>query len=230
METAKGQKNDLEKAQYSFVMSIVEMIDNKEHSIGEHVRRTRGYAEIIIRELLDKGFYRDKLDEDTISRILNAAPLHDIGKLYTPNEILNKPGKLTKEEFEIMKLHTINGGKIIDVLIKKACNKTEYIEVLNCAKEQALYHHERWDGTGYPFGLSREDIPLSARITSIADVFDALTSKRVYRDALSVDEALRIILDETGKHFDPKIVSAFLSAFHEIKPIIEEKEKKSKNN
>lgn len=221
MELISGEKNIIEQAEHSFVMSIVEQLDHKESSAGEHVRRTTAYVKIIIEELLQKGFYKDQIDEDFIVKVLYASPLHDIGKLYTPDEILNKPGKLSKDEFEIMKMHTINGANVIDEVIKKNISDSNLVNLLSCAKEIALYHHERWDGTGYPASLFHDNIPLSARIVSIADVFDALTSKRVYRDALTVDTALRIILDEVGKQFDPRVVSAFLSSFDKIQDVLE---------
>jgi putative two-component system response regulator len=141
-----------------------------------------------------------------------ASPLHDIGKLGIPDAILLKPGALTKEEWEIMKLHTIIGAQIL------SGSKIRY---LKAAEKIALYHHEKWDGTGYPEGLKGEKIPLFARITAIADVFDALTTDRPYRKALSVEDALQIIKNERGSHFDPQIVDIFFKIKEEILSIKE---------
>lgn len=209
----------------AFIMSIIDMIDNDKHSVGAHALRTSSYSKIIAKELLKKGYYCDQIDDEFILYLVEGSLLHDIGKMYTPDGILNKPGKLTPEEFEIMKRHTLDGGLIIDDFINKNKENVELVKLLNFAKDMALCHHEKWNGTGYPFGLSKEEIPLAARIISIADVFDALTSKRVYRNAMSIQEALEIINAESGNQFDPKVVSAFLSGLSEIQAIGESKEK-----
>ena len=209
-------KNDVQKIQHAFIMTMVLMIDSKDKGVYKHAKRTSKYAELLCRELVKMGYYLDRIDEQFITKLIYTAPLHDIGKLYTPDEILNKPGKLTNEEFEIMKLHTVEGANIVEGIIKRFPNNTNYTDLLTLAKEISLYHHEKWDGTGYPERLSESDIPLSARIIAVADVFDALTSKRVYRDAMSYEEALNIIKDGSKTHFDPKIVLAFMHAFESI--------------
>jgi putative two-component system response regulator len=150
-----------------------------------------------------------KLNKDFIKKITLASPLHDIGKIGIPDSILLKPGKLTPEEFEIMKTHTLIGAKILN------SSKQELIQF---AKEIALYHHEKYNGKGYPFNLKGEEIPLSARIVAIADVFDALTSKRPYKEPYTISDTIDIIKKDSKEHFDPEIVNIFLK---NIKDIVE---------
>ncbi len=142
-----------------------------------------------------------------------AAPLHDIGKIHIPDAVLNKPGKLTEEEFEIMKTHTTAGEALL-AYAKAELGESGY---LNTAAQMAAYHHEWWDGTGYPYGISGEEIPLCARIMAVADVFDALTSKRCYKSAMPLEKAYEIIKKEAGTHFDPAIVDAFLGKAMNVK-------------
>jgi len=136
-----------------------------------------------------------------------AAPLHDIGKIHIPDAVLNKPGKLTEEEFEVMKTHTTAGEELL-THAKAELGESGY---LNTAVEMAAYHHEWWNGKGYPYGISGEEIPLCARIMAVADVFDALTSKRCYKSAMPLEKAYAIIREESGTHFDPAIVEAFFA-------------------
>ncbi|MBP5686217.1 MAG: HD domain-containing protein, partial [Clostridia bacterium] len=146
--------------------------------------------------------YRNLLTDDVIDRMENAAPLHDVGKIIVSDTILLKPGKLTEEEFEKMKIHTSAGEELIAKLFRNM-NDTEFLQT---AKDIAVYHHERWDGKGYPKGLSQDAIPLCARIMAIADVYDALISVRVYKPAIDPEKALEIIMSESGTHFDPDII------------------------
>jgi HD-GYP domain-containing protein (c-di-GMP phosphodiesterase class II) len=145
-----------------------------------------------------------------------SAPLHDVGKIRIPDAVLNKPGKLTPEEFEIMKTHATVGKEIID----KAISTVEGGSYLKEARNMAAYHHERWDGKGYPEGLKGEEIPLSARVMAVADVFDALTSKRIYKPAFSIEEALKIIEEGRGTQFDPRCVDVFLEALPDVRAVI----------
>jgi HD-GYP domain-containing protein (c-di-GMP phosphodiesterase class II) len=155
--------------------------------------------------------------------VVSSAPLHDVGKINVSDLILNKPGKLTDEEFEIMKTHTTAGGNIIASIIDKIPDSDYLLE----AKNLAMYHHEKWNGKGYPAGLAGEDIPLSARVMAVADVFDALISDRCYKKGFPYDKAFSIILEERGKQFDPKIVDAFFAAEDQI---LEVADKFSENN
>ena len=145
-----------------------------------------------------------------------SAPLHDIGKINISDTILNKPGKLTPEEYEIMKTHTTAGKHIME----KAINTVKGENYLKEARNMAAYHHEWWDGNGYPEGLKGQVIPLSARVMAVADVFDALTSKRIYKEAMPFEEAIDIIKQESGTHFDPKCVEVFAEAEEEIRLVL----------
>ena len=155
--------------------------------------------------------------------VVASAPLHDVGKIMVPDAILNKPGKLTDEEFELMKTHTTEGAKVIDDVIHKVGNiKSGY---LNEAKNMAHYHHEKWNGKGYPEGLAGEDIPLSARIMAVADVFDALVSRRCYKPPFTFEDAMGIIQKDAGTHFDPNVVKAFVDAQVRVRAVTAETHK-----
>ncbi|MFT4004424.1 MAG: HD domain-containing phosphohydrolase [Lacrimispora sp.] len=148
--------------------------------------------------------------------IVLSSPLHDIGKVGIPDQILLKPGKLTPEEYEIMKNHAVLGGDAI-LSVEKLIGGAETF--LTCAREIAYFHHEKWDGSGYPSGLSREAIPLPARLMAVVDVYDALTSRRIYKEAVSHEKAVSIIREDAGKHFDPDVVNAFLALEEKFKGI-----------
>jgi HD-GYP domain-containing protein (c-di-GMP phosphodiesterase class II) len=197
----------------NIVTALADMVESRDENTGDHVKRTSLYVRIISDEMLKERIYPETLNKDYAEKLVQAAPLHDIGKIKISDTILNKPGKLTPEEFNMMKEHTIEGGKIIDEALK-GISGDSYLEV---AKEVAMYHHERWDGTGYMKGLKGENIPLSARIMAVADVFDALVSKRSYKEPFSYEEALKIIKEETGTHFDPLVIKAFMNAQDKVK-------------
>ena len=211
--------------QYAFIMSIIDMVDSMGAGVGEHATRTSLYSQIIAEELVNLGFYTDEIDDDFITKLFYSAPLHDIGKVYIPDKILNKPGPLTNIEFDIMKKHAQVGAEIIDDMINDASKDAKFKDLLAFARDIVLYHHEKWDGSGYPCGLSGYDIPLSARILAISDVFDAISSKRVYKEPMPIEDALELIVSKSGTHFDPRIVSAFLLAFDAIKEVLAEKSK-----
>ena len=153
----------------------------------------------------DNDRYKDYLTPKMCEYIVSAAPLHDIGKIAVSDLILCKPGKLTDEEFEKMKIHTVKGGEIINNILNELGDK----EFLSVAYDVAISHHEKWNGLGYPYGKKEEEIPLPGRIMAIADVFDALVAKRVYKDPMPVDKAINIIINDAGTHFDPNIVEIF---------------------
>ncbi len=171
----------------------------RDTATGAHIWRISHYSQLIAREM--------ELSPDEVEDILYASPMHDIGKIATPDHILLKPGKLTEAEWSIMEEHTLIGEQILN-----GSNQT----LLAMAGDIASGHHERWDGSGYPRGLSGEDIPLSARITAVADVFDALTTERVYKDAWTSDKAFKYIKEKSGSHFDPRCVDAFLDSSVEV--------------
>ena len=217
VEQLEKQTETISQMQTGLIMVLADMVENRDESTGDHVRKTAAYTGIIMKHLKQKGYYTEQLTEKFMKDVERSAPLHDIGKITIPDAVLNKPGKLTDEEFAIMKTHTSAGKKIIEEAIDNV-KGSDYLEE---AKYLAGYHHEKWNGTGYPEGLSGEAIPLSARIMAVADVFDALVSKRCYKDAFSFEKAMSIIKESAGSHFDPKVVEAFVSAEEEVRQIAE---------
>lgn len=188
------------------IFAMAKLVESRDPETGAHLERIRGYARIIARDLSSKEKFRDQIDADYARRIYLTSPLHDIGKVGIPDSVLLKPGRLNDREFEIMKTHTTIGGETLDAALQHYPN----VDFLCMARDIALTHHEHFDGSGYPSGLVGEDIPLCGRIVALADVYDALMSKRVYKEPFSHDIARSIIIEEKGKHFDPDIVEAFL--------------------
>lgn len=188
--------------QSHFIEELASVIETRDTDTGEHVQRTKMYVELIANELKKYDKYKDELTDKEIDRIISAAPLHDLGKITVSDTILLKPGKLTKEEFDIIKTHTTKGGEMIDSFFEKLDDVDFREEAYNIV----MAHHEKWDGSGYPKGLKGEDIPLSARIMAISDVFDALVSKRVYKEPMNPEEAFAILIKDAGTHFDPNII------------------------
>lgn len=204
------------RMQSGMITFMAEVVENRDDNTGGHIRRTAEYVKCIAEELKKRGTYSDILTDRYISNMIVAAPLHDVGKIHIPDAVLNKPGKLTEEEFAVMKTHTTEGEKLI-TRAKEDLGESEY---LNMAVEMAAYHHERWDGKGYPYGISGEEIPLCARIMAVADVFDALTSKRCYKNAMPLDKAYAIIREDSGTHFDPAVAEAFFAAAEHIETLV----------
>lgn len=192
--------------QSGMITFMAEVVENRDDNTGGHIRRTADYVEQIAKELKRQGAYPDILSDRYMKDMIVAAPLHDIGKIHIPDAVLNKPGRLSDDEFAVMKTHTTAGEE----LLKRAKEELGESGYLNTAVEMAAYHHEWWNGRGYPYGISGEEIPLCARIMAVADVFDALTSKRCYKDAMPVEKAYAIIREESGTHFDPVVAIAFL--------------------
>ena len=182
---------------------------------GKHIVRTGQFVLLLAEQLRQTAAYPDVLTDAYIRRLVDAAPLHDIGKITVPDSILMKPGKLTPEEFDVMKQHAAAGVDIIH----KIMDGIESREYVAMAKEVAHYHHEKWNGSGYPCGLSGESIPLSARIMAVADVYDALRSERCYKEAMDKETARNIIFESSGSHFDPKVVEAFRACLDQIEAI-----------
>ena len=205
MKEVEAQKRQV-RIRGQIIDSIANIIESRDLSTGEHILRTSQYVESIIDELRNNDKYNKHLTKEMSDIIISASSLHDIGKIQVPDTILNKPGKLDTDEFEIIKEHTWNGGRIIRKILSDVEND-EYVEV---AYDIATYHHERYDGKGYPFGLEADEIPICARIMAVADVYDALLSKRVYKDSFSKDKATNIIIEGSGTQFDPDVVNAFI--------------------
>jgi putative two-component system response regulator len=188
------------------MVALGSLAETRNNETGNHIMRTKSYIAELSNVLRSKPDYEAYFKDGSIELIIKSAPLHDIGKVGIPDNILLKPGKLTDDEFEIMKTHTTLGKEAIE----KAESLVEIdTSFLRFAREMAYTHHERWDGKGYPCGLAGADIPLSGRLMAIADVYDALISKRVYKEAMSFAEATKIIIGEAGSHFDPELVKAF---------------------
>ena len=166
------------------VTSFATLVENRDDSTGGHIKRTKEYVSIVIREMLKRPEYEKIMTRDYVRHVIDAAPMHDIGKISTPDRILQKPGKLDDDEYEIMKQHAARGSEIISQTFA-GINDPEFLQI---AYEVARYHHEKWNGRGYPDGLAGEEIPLHARIMAIADVFDAVSSKRCYRDAMPLEK------------------------------------------
>lgn len=213
-EELKLHQQKVMDLQFSTIVGMANLIESRDGETGGHVKRTGKFVDLIVRRLAQDSEYMDRIDESYIDNLWKAAPLHDIGKIKIPDAILQKPGKLTAEEFEIMKMHAAEGGAIVNETMGEI-EEPEYLEILH---DMAKYHHEKWDGSGYPEGLSGEEIPLCARIMAIADVFDALVSKRCYKAAMTMDEAYKIIEESSGTHFDPVIAGVFL----DLRPVVEE--------
>ncbi|HNX59127.1 MAG TPA: HD domain-containing protein, partial [Spirochaetota bacterium] len=195
----------VQQAQLMTIMSLVKLMEYRDIETGMHLERLMKYTECLAHELSEDPRFKHHLSRNFIEDVVTSCLLHDIGKVGIPDNILKKPGKLTIEEFEVMKLHTLFGGNSL----LEAERKIKGQSFLKLSKEIAFYHHEWWDGSGYPYGLKAEGIPLSARIVAVADVYDALRSKRVYKEAFPHELSCQIIAGEAGNHFDPRIIDAF---------------------
>ncbi|MBR6382251.1 MAG: HD domain-containing protein [Lachnospiraceae bacterium] len=204
------------RMQNGLIVTMADMVENRDSDTGAHIQKTAAYVKIIAEGLKKHGYYAEKLTPQYIANVVMSAPLHDVGKINIPDAVLNKPGKLTEEEFEIMKTHTTHGKRIMD----QAINTVGGENYLKEARNMAAFHHERWDGKGYPEGLHGQVIPLSARIMAVADVFDALTSPRVYKPAFPLEKAVQILEEGAGTQFDPKCVEVFLDEMPEVKKVL----------
>ena len=205
----------LKDIQNEIIISFADMVESRDNCTGEHIKRTGEYLNVLVRKMAEVPEYKDQLTDDTIELMCKAAPLHDIGKIKISDNILNKPARLTPDEFDIIKTHTNSGSEII---LRSLIN-IEDADYLDIAVKMALYHHEKWDGSGYPCHLAGKNIPLCARVMAVVDVFDALTSKRVYKEAYTIDKALEIMLESKGTHFDPDIIDIFISIRSDIEKI-----------
>lgn len=218
IENMERQQDIITKLQNGLILVLADMVESRDKCTGDHVRKTAAYTDIIMRELKKEGIYTDQLTDDFMDDVVNSAPLHDIGKIQVSDTILNKPGKLTDEEFAIMKTHTTAGAEIIAHAMNTVSgDDTGYLKE---ASNLAHYHHEKWNGTGYPDGLKGEEIPLSARIMAVADVFDALVSRRSYKEPFPFEKAMAIIQEGAGSHFDPQVAGAFLRAADEVRQVM----------
>jgi len=218
------------------IRALASLAEARDMEAGQHIRRTQAYVEVLTTHLRLHPRFITFLSDTMAQMVVKAAPLHDIGKVGIPDSILLKPGRLTVEEFEIMKTHSVVGGDAIDMAMRDVLSEAEFeilrnhgyiggnapdsagvefesatLSFLAVAKEIAMWHHEKWDGSGYPDGLNGDDIPIPARLMALADVFDALSSRRIYKEPMPFDAAVRLIIEGSGKHFDPDIVDAFIA-------------------
>lgn len=193
------------------VLGMADMVESRDSNTGGHIKRTSGVIKVFSDKLKS---YSDKLhiDEAFLQQIVKAAPMHDLGKIAIDDAVLRKPGKYTEEEYTEMKRHTVEGARIVENILR-GVEEDDFVQI---AKNIAHFHHEKWNGQGYPLGLSKTEIPIEARIMALADVFDALVSKRCYKEAFSYDEAFNIIQDSLGEHFDPELGKIFLECRTEL--------------
>lgn len=198
------------------ILAMASLAETRDTDTGNHLRRTQHYVRALAVKLKDHPLFQRHLSDYNIEMLFKSAPLHDIGKVGIPDCILLKPGRLEPPEFTIMKTHTTLGSRAIEHAEQALGTELDF---LTMAKEIALYHQEKWDGSGYPHGLCGDDIPVSARLMAIADVYDALISRRVYKDEMPHAEAVRIILEGRGKHFDPDMTDAFIAIQDEFRQI-----------
>jgi putative two-component system response regulator len=209
LEALAARADEIAATRDVAVFALAKLAESRDPETGEHLERLRGYSQILAEQLQQEGPYRELIDEHFLEDLYRSSPLHDIGKVGIPDAILRKPGKLTPEEFELMKQHTTIGADALE----QAMHLTGCGGFLAMAVDIARFHHERFDGTGYPARLKGHDIPLPARIVALADVYDALTSVRIYKDAYSAETARQMILEQDGQHFDPVVVEAFRARF-----------------
>ena len=216
-ELIQIRTHELEKIQNNMIHTISIISEYRDPETAAHILRTKNYVLAISQKLRENPKYSTMLTPNMIKTIYEVAPLHDIGKIIIPDSVLLKPGTFSEEEYTVMKKHTNYGAYIIE-LIEKGTEENFYLEI---AHNLVHYHHEKWDGTGYPEGLKGSRIPLSARIMAVADTFDALINKRSYREAFSFDEALKKLDEEKGRALDPDVVDAFLSVEEIIRKIVQ---------
>lgn len=211
---SKSEASELRisEIQYNTIMGIADLVESRSGETGQHVKRTSRLVQLILQQAKKQGLWKSVLTDEFIDNVTRAAPMHDLGKIVIPDAILNKPGKLTDEEFAIMKTHASAGGKIVHDIIGGVAEK-DYVDI---AADIAQYHHEKWNGKGYPKGLCGEEIPLCARIMAVADVFDALVSERCYKKPMIYEDAFALIEKEAGEHFDPQVVALFMELKAEI--------------
>lgn len=200
------QVQEISAAQMNTILALSKLAESRDDDTGQHLERVQAFCRVLATALRDSSPYTEQIDDTFIYNLVHAGPLHDVGKVGIPDAILLKPGKLTADEFAIMKTHTTIGAQTLDA-VRLMYPRNAFIEM---GMVIAHYHHEQWDGTGYPEGLAGADIPLAARIMAVADIYDALRSKRCYKEAFSHETSRSIIIQGSGSHIDPVLVDAFL--------------------
>ncbi|MBR3016958.1 MAG: HD domain-containing protein [Clostridia bacterium] len=215
-----AEQEQMSQMQERIISGLANLIESRDLKTGERVARISDYVSALMQFARADGVYADQLNDHFISLMVRAAPLHDVGKIVVPDHILKKPGRLTAEEYEQMKRHASEGGRVVREVLDGITDE----EYLSFASDVATFHHERWNGQGYPNGLSGEAIPLSARIMAIADVYDALISERCYKKAILPEEAFEIISEESGEQFDPNLAQVFLKHKDKFADMLPEKD------
>ena len=205
----------LQTLQNAIIYSFADIVESRDKGTGGHVERTTKYIKILVDAMLENCVYSEEIRDFNYDLFISSARLHDVGKITISDTILNKPGKLTPDEFAIMMTHTTEGEHVIDQM----ASRTDDIEFLFNARLFAGSHHERWDGKGYPCGLKGLDIPLQGRIMAVVDVYDALVSERPYKKSLSHEEAVKIIMECSGTQFDPAIANVFYEVRDQFNPV-----------
>jgi putative two-component system response regulator len=197
---------EMELIKDTTIIALSSLAETRDNETGNHIRRTQHYIRALALQLKDHPRFNHFLTDENITLLYKIAPLHDVGKVGIPDYILHKPGKLSEDEFEIMKTHAALGGNAIAAAVKGLNASSPFLDM---AYQIAMSHHEKWNGSGYPEGLYRESIPIPARLMALADVYDALSCRRVYKSAIEHEEVMTIIREGRGKHFDPDVVDAF---------------------
>jgi putative two-component system response regulator len=205
------------KLQNGIVFAMADLVENRDKNTGGHIKRTELCTKMLVDAMMKRNVYYGELHSWNLELFVSSVRLHDVGKIVIPGSILNKPGPLTDDEFQLMKTHTVEGERIIDNLVQQI--GIGDIELLHNAQLTAAYHHARWDGSGYPHGLKGTDIPLQGRIVAIIDVYDALVSERPYKKPLSEEEAISTIKANVGKYFDPNIANVFIEIKDQLRKV-----------
>ena len=221
IEDIKKKGEQIEKLQSGLIYILADMVESRDKCTGDHIKKTAGYVRLILDLLKENEVYPGQVNDEFIQSVINSAPLHDVGKIKVSDLILNKTSRLDDDEYTKMKQHTLFGKDVIE----RAKSLSPGSDYLDEALNLALYHHEKWDGTGYPSGLKGEEIPLSARIMAVSDVFDALLSTRSYKKPFTFEQAMDIIKEGSGTSFDPNIVKLFVENPERVKAIALENEK-----
>ncbi|MBQ1853322.1 MAG: HD domain-containing protein, partial [Lachnospiraceae bacterium] len=213
------------KMQKQLITGFANFLESKDENTGFHIRRTADYAKMIAEELVRTGCHTDELTPKAIDDLGIAASLHDAGKVYIPDAILQKGGELTPEEYDVIKSHTVEGGRLIEMNLSNLTDRELYTQI----KDVVLCHHEWWNGTGYPHGYKEDSIPLSARIVAAADTLDALLSQRSYKPSMDINQVMNVFAEEEGTHFEPCIAVAVRNLQNDIKRYIEREDMHMRN-
>ena len=211
-----AQLAQITRMQHDIIVIMANVIESRDGTTGEHVKRTSKYTMLLAEKMLERGLYTDELTVQMLESMRNGSPLHDIGKITIPDSVLTKPGRLTVEEYDVIKTHAKAGADMIRDNMSQMVSE----DFLKVACDMAQYHHEKWNGKGYPEGLKGEEIPLTARILAVTDVYDALVSKRQYKEGMTIEEAFAIMEKERGENFEPEILDVFFDLRDELERML----------